>query len=162
MLLLAGCATPLHVTSTTTSTTSGDGLFGEIYRLCPTNRINGPLDAAYESFTLPEWDKWLPVSKMIPRKNAWDCDDYALEMMLESRRLYRSLGTMESTPAIGIAVGRMDNTGFLGMKSAGLHALNIIHVKDHGWMFYEPQARRTTLVRDALRDKLFTIHWIVF
>jgi len=158
-LLLAGCATKL---STYTRTAYGSSLFGEIYRLCPTNRIEGPLDGKYESFTYEEWDKWLPTSSLASKANSWDCDDYALEMMVRSRRLYRIFGPLESTPAIGLVVGKMEKHGFLGLSGTGLHAMNIIHVKDHGWMFYEPQMRRTALVREALREKMFTIHWIMF
>lgn len=159
LVLLVGCATPLQITP---NTTSCESLFGEIYRLCPTNRINGPLDGAYESFSYTAWTRWLPASKMKSRTNAWDCDDYALELMVEARRLYRTFGTSDTTPAIGIAVGKIEKPGFLGMRTTGHHAVNIIHVKNQGWMFYEPQMRRTALIREALREKMFTIHWILF
>jgi len=158
LLLAVGCVTGVH----TTNTVTGDGLWGEIYRLGPTNKILGPVDGAYESFTYEEWFRWIPRSIVPTRTNAWDCDDYALEAMIETRKKFRTTGKSESTPAIGVVVGKIEKTGFLGMQGKGLHAVNIIHVKNHGWMFYEPQTHRTAKVSAVLQEKMFTIHWVLF
>lgn len=158
LMVLVGCAT---LVENTNSVSSGNGLWGELYRLSFTNRIIGPLDGSYECFTYQEWLKWIPKSKLSTRTNAWDCDDYALEAMVDTKRNYRTFGTNSATPAIGLVIGKLEKS-FLGMNGKGLHALNIIYVKEHGWMFYEPQNGRTALVRDALKEGMISVHWVIF
>jgi hypothetical protein len=157
VVLALGCAN----VQTTKDTISGNGLWGEIKRLVPADKIVGPIDEAYESFTYIEWFTWIPRSSVPTLTNAWDCDDYSLEAMVETRKKYRLSNKSCTTPAIGVVIGKLEQN-FLGMKEGGLHAMNIIHVKDLGWMFYEPQTHQTVLVRAALQEKMFTVHWILF
>ena len=154
---IASCAT----TITSVDTHAGDSLSAELFRLQPTAKIIGPVDDKYESFSLIEWKRWLSPTTKIYKKNAWDCDDIALEEMVLTRRYYATFGKTETTPAVGIAFVII-RKGFLGVNGGGSHALNIIHTKENGWMFYEPQTEQSKRVSDALTSHDVQMDSILF
>jgi hypothetical protein len=160
MALLIGCTT--H--KTTRCTVSRHVLRLELANLNTSKTVLDPLDNHYESFAYTNWLKWLPTppgTALIARADAWDCEDYALEAMYLTKKLFRDSCKTESTPAIGVAVG-MKSERFLGVQGKGRHALNVIHTQDFGWMFYEPQTGRSARVKEATQEKMFSIEWILF
>lgn len=128
------------------------------------DKIIGPIDENYKSFTLKEWGTWLYQPGPKSRLNAWDCDDKAMECMNKTRKKYFLTTTNEATPAIGMAAVLL-YTNFLGIAPIGNtngHALCVIHVKDQGWFFYEEQTNQSAPLKEAIDRKAVKINWVLY
>jgi hypothetical protein len=163
MFLMGGCTTTSRLADAIDNVPLHSHPVLELKLLVGSDKFVGPLDTKYKVYHSEKWPDHIAGITGGYRKEAWDCDDKALEAMLQTRRAFYLFNKEKRTPAIGLAIVKLKKR-FLGIPSNGgsKHALCVIYTSDQGWMFYEEQTGLKIGMFEGITKGYVSVLWVMF